>query len=148
MTTASSRSAVGARALLATLGLCFAAMLGCGGSGNNQVCATDLDCQSSFVCVADPALPHARCMRPCEEGTRLCDDGSVCVALAGGRACYPGGDVAFGETCVASLDCEAGTVCPASVGSCVQACDEIARVCLLTERCATGDVVGPFCSPD
>lgn len=123
------------------------ALVGCGGSGNGARCATDLDCQTSFVCVADPSLAYARCMRPCAEGVRLCDDGAVCMDLAGGRACYPGGPIAFGEACTVNLDCEAGTVCPSSVGTCAQACDGSSPVCILTERCVADDAVGLYCSP-
>jgi hypothetical protein len=127
--------------------LLFASVFGCGGSGNGAPCTTDLDCQSSFACIADPALAGARCMRACEAGVRICDDGAVCLDFAGGRACYPGGRIGFGETCSASLDCEAGTVCPASQRECMQACDGTSPVCVLTERCVTGDAVGPYCAP-
>jgi hypothetical protein len=121
------------------------ALAGCAGSSNGEACLTDLDCQASFVCVADPGLPRARCMRPCAAGVRLCDDGAVCLELAGGRACYPGGAIGFGEACVRSLDCEAGTVCPLSTGRCMQACDGTLPVCRDTELCVPGEDVGPFC---
>ncbi len=121
--------------------------MGCGGSSNGAACATDLDCQTSLLCVADPQLSGARCMRPCEEGTRLCADGSVCLAFAGGHACYPGGMVGFREPCRRSLDCEAGTVCPDGVRSCAQACEDMAQTCLPTERCIPDDAVGAYCAP-
>lgn len=133
-------------ALCLALVLCLA-LAGCGGSGNGAPCTTDLDCQTSFLCVADPALSASRCMRPCDAAVRLCDDGSVCMDLAGGRACYPGGRIGFGEACTANLDCEAGTVCPASAGTCRQACDGSSPVCILTERCVVDDAVGQYCAP-
>lgn len=124
-----------------------ASLAGCAAAANGAACATDVDCQSSLVCVADPALSGPRCMRPCEEGTRLCADGSVCLAFAGGRACYPGGAVGFEEPCLRSLDCESGTVCPDAVRSCAQACDGISPTCLPTERCLPDDAVGAYCAP-
>jgi hypothetical protein len=120
---------------------------GCGGSGVGTPCRTDADCASSLFCVADPGLSEARCMRPCEAEVRLCDDGSVCMDLAGGRACYPGGSLGYTEPCARNLDCEAGTVCPAAVGACSQACAEGLPVCLLTEVCQADDAVGAFCGP-
>ena len=129
--------------VLPLLGLVCVA--GCAGSGNGAACLTDLDCQSSFVCVADPRRPRALCMRTCEESVRLCEDGSVCLDLAGGRACYPGGPIGFGEACAESLDCEAGTVCPTSTGRCMQACAATVEVCRDTELCIAGEDVGPFC---
>ncbi|MBX7192491.1 MAG: hypothetical protein K1X94_10560 [Sandaracinaceae bacterium] len=134
-------------ALAGVLACLAASALGCNGNGNGTPCTTDLDCQSSFVCVADPALPSARCMRLCEAGTRLCADGSVCLDLAGGRACFPGGRVGFGEPCTASLDCEAGTVCPDAVRSCQQACGPSLMVCAATQPCVDDATVGPYCTP-
>lgn len=129
------------------LGLCAIVAVGCSANGNGEVCTTDVDCQTTFVCVADPALATARCMRPCDATTRLCDDGAVCLDLAGGRACYPGGRVGFGEPCTASLDCESGTVCPDAIRECTQACDHVSAVCLVTERCVDDATVGPYCTP-
>lgn len=120
------------------------AVIGCGGA-NNVACTTDLDCQSTFVCVADPALDGARCMRECAEEDRLCDDGSVCTAFAGGRACFPGGSVGVGEACTANLACEAGTVCVPSLRRCLQACDGVSPVCALTEICRDDATVGAYC---
>lgn len=120
---------------------------GCGGVAAGDTCRSDADCQTSLLCVADPALESARCMRPCDDATRLCDDGSVCTDLAGGRACYPGGPVGYGEPCLRNLDCEAGTVCPDAVRACSQACGEGLSVCLLTEECQADAVVGAFCAP-
>ncbi len=132
------------RALWAgALALALAAV-GCGGH-TNVVCVTDLDCQSSLICVADPGFAEARCLKPCEASTRLCDDGSVCLDFAGGRACYPGGAVAFGERCARTIECEAGTVCPASLGRCAQACDGVSAICALMERCIDDEEVGLYC---
>lgn len=132
-------------ARLTLAGFTLIGLAGCGGGSTNVTCAVDLDCQSSLICVADPAFESPRCLPPCEEGTRLCDDGTVCVAFAGGRACYPGGDVGFGEPCSESLECEGGTVCPASLGRCAQACAEGLHVCTLLERCTEDDAVGGYC---
>jgi hypothetical protein len=121
--------------------------IGCGGGGVGAPCRVDAECASSLLCVADPGLPEARCMRPCEPAVRLCDDGSVCMDLAGGRACYPGGTVGYMEPCDRNLDCEAGTVCPAAVRACAQACDEGLSVCLITEVCHADDAVGAICGP-
>jgi hypothetical protein len=135
------------RCCVALAGVLAVIALGCGGNGSGGVCTTDLDCQTTLVCVADPALDVARCMRPCDEATRLCDDGLVCTPLAGGRACYPGGRIGFGEPCTANLECESGTVCPAAIGRCTQACDHVASVCLVTERCVDDATVGAHCGP-
>jgi len=38
-------------------------------------------------------------------------------------------------------------VCPAAVGRCTQACDHVAAVCLVTERCVDDATVGAHCGP-
>lgn len=120
-------------------------MLGCGGVGVGAPCVDDLDCQTSLVCIADPALAEASCMRACDDATRICDDGTVCTAFVGGRACYPGGEVGYGEPCQSNLDCESGTVCPDEVRACSQACEGALPVCLLTEQCFPNASVGAYC---
>lgn len=142
-----SSTSVRSRSVAASALALACVAMGCGGNSNGEVCVSDLDCQSTFVCVADPLIDEARCMRPCDDATRLCADGSVCVDLAGGRACYPGGSIGFGEPCTTSLECEAGTVCPDAIRECTQACNGTSPVCVVTERCVDDATVGAYCSP-
>lgn len=64
-------------------------------------------------------------MEPCDEATRLCDDGSVCLASpADGRLCWFGGRTPIHAPCSDPLQCEPGTVCVERMGAlrCEQAC--------------------------
>jgi hypothetical protein len=72
-------------------------------------------------------------------GTRLCEDGSVCLSTAAdGWVCWLGGRTAIRRPCIDSLACEPGTVC--AQGVCHQACtvgDD--TVCDEGQRCRSVD---------
>lgn len=87
-------------------------------------------------------------MAPCTDTTRLCTDGAACLLSAGVRVCYLGGNRALGDPCDTDTQCEAGTVCPASIGACVQACsvgDD--RPCYTGEVCEGPSELEGVCRP-
>lgn len=128
-----------------TLALCvFGFSSACAKSGLGDACVDDTNCNEGFVCIA-AGEDAGRCMRACTEGTRLCGDGLVCMTFGERHACFLGGDVGFGEACTTNLSCEAGTVCPSSVGFCEQACALELNVCQLVESCIEDAEVGGYC---
>jgi hypothetical protein len=118
----------------------------CAKSGLGDPCTLDADCNTTFVCIA-AGEDGGRCMRACEAGTRLCGDGLVCMTFGAQSACFLGGRVGYGEACTSNFACEAGTVCPTSLGLCAQACDAALDVCQLVEVCTEDAQVGGYCGP-
>lgn len=136
-----SRLAFTVLTLTLMLGVC-----GCAKSGLGDACTTDSDCNETFVCIV-AGEDAGRCMRTCEAGTRLCGDGLVCMTFGTQHACFLGGRVGYREACTSSFACEAGTVCPASLGLCTQACGTGLDVCRLVEVCIEDALVGAYCGP-
>ena len=116
----------------------------CAKSGLGDECVGDANCETSFVCIA-AGEDTGRCMRTCTAGTRLCDDGLICMAFGARNACFLGGDVGFREECTSNFACEAGTVCPSGVGVCSQACGGELNVCQTVESCIEDADVGGYC---
>lgn len=97
---------------LATLFVLSGSAVGCGPSVVGRACDSTDPCPTHFAC----ALAHdgvARCMRECSLSETVCTDGTACLPLgsSGGGACYLGGNVAVGGTCMSDLDCTRTAIC-------------------------------------
>lgn len=93
-----------------------------------EACLTTADCKDDAVCF-ERVGSTAVCMLGCEEGTRLCEGGQVCVSdTLNNRVCYEGGMVEVGAACTLTGECVRGAVC-LSAGTCQIACDTRAPAC-------------------
>lgn len=82
-------------------------------------CGSTEECEPGAACIEHG--DSFACMERCDTATmRLCLGGEVCSSAGSGGACLLGGDVAIGEPCSASAECEAGAICTGS--ACRQAC--------------------------
>lgn len=86
------------------------------------------------------------CLRRCYLPDTLCATGEVCLDFREGPACWWGGEMGEGESCVVSLSCGRGMRCvgrtsPGSVGRCLYACDDT-HPCPGGRTCRGGNCVG------
>lgn len=117
---------------------------GCPGRRADARCFLSSDCADGQVCAALDSSARV-CVERCDVATTaVCTAGRACVALAAEDAqtgvCLPGGTVAIGSACVASVDCATGGLCVLAAGqttpSCQRACDVGGTaVCAATETC-------------
>lgn len=131
-------------------------VLGCGNNGPGPAgdpCLTSVECQTGTVCFPT-AMRGNECMTVCDPTTtRLCEDGSVCMANVGEAVCYTGGELALGSVCVSNDGCAPGAVCIQLVdgaeAQCRRACDRrTAAGCALGEVCTlVGEEPAGFCAP-
>lgn len=121
----------------------------CGDPGTRDVgdaCLTSLECPDESVCFPTAEPEVNRCMSVCDAETRLCEDGTVCLAGASGaeRVCYLGGEREVGESCEDGDECAAGAVCILEDGAavCRRACDtRLGTGCAENQVCA--ELVAP-----
>ncbi|MCB9601851.1 MAG: hypothetical protein H6720_16115 [Sandaracinus sp.] len=136
--------------------LCLALALGCGDNGPGPAgdpCLTSVECEDGTVCFPTQ-LRGRECMAVCDPSTtRLCSDGSVCLASATTAVCYTGGELAEGSVCGSSDACAPGAVCVnvdgAAESTCRRACDRrTANGCALDQVCEpVGDEPAGVCLP-
>lgn len=115
-----------------------------------ESCAGPEDCVEGALCIGDSSQNY-RCMLVCEEPYSLCDDASVCLALAGRpeSVCYLGGSIEPSSACRSNLECASGRLCIGGSEEfyCVDACDET-RTCESGRSCITLSTGAKICSPD
>ena len=101
-------------------------------TGIAEPCLTSAECVEGSLCFDSPGMV-ALCMETCDVDTRICEGGEVCTPVASDalNICYLGGDVAPGNGCANSSDCEAGGVCiqDGDVAICRVACDTRSPSC-------------------
>ena len=130
-------------------------IVGCASPGIvGDECVNSADCDLGLSCFNRPgAAITPVCMEDCDmSSTRVCSDGTVCLARDGGGSgvCYLGGMTAIGGACTGALDCESGAICVSSGGatSCFRACvvgDD--SLCATGETCAALMSGDGFCEP-
>jgi hypothetical protein len=101
----------------------FAVVAGCSGhSVAGRPCASS-GCPVDYVC-AYAFDGVARCMASCTINETVCHDGSRCLPLQPGptHACYLGGNVPIGQTCMTDLDCTRTGICLQSASTGQTAC--------------------------
>lgn len=97
----------------------------CGGKAPGIECASATECREGHVCAAGVDAT-TRCMLPCEPGTFLCADGSLCLDRgADGHLCWFGGRTPYRMPCTDTPECEPGTLCVAgdTQSTCEQGCE-------------------------
>ncbi|MBA2661782.1 MAG: hypothetical protein H0U74_05770 [Bradymonadaceae bacterium] len=106
-----------------------------------EPCRNPTDCQDGAACIGTRGHGFI-CMASCDQPGALCDDSSVCMALAATptAVCYIGGNTQTNASCNNNLDCIAGTICagnPADANEayCLRACHSNHTTCQENEYC-------------